>query len=200
MRRTLSLLVLAMLTPLATAQTNPKGEPAFKEEPFGTAPEIPNPKDKTKPIRPESKITAFTLINKSGAYVKIITLGGIVTELHVPDKDGKLGDVVLGHDNLKSYLDGHPYFGAITGRVANRIANAKFKLDGQEYTLPANNDKHSLHGGAFGFDKMVWKPEASLSAQGPTLKLSYTSPDGSQGYPGELSCVRLMSPSTSNTG
>ena len=189
MRRTLSLLVLVMLTPFATAQSKPKVGPAFEEEPFGTAPEIPNPKDKAKPIRPESKISAFTLINKSGAYVKIITLGGIVTEVHVPDKEGKLADVVLGHDNLKGYLDGHPYFGAITGRVANRVAAGKFKLDGKEYTLATNNGKNALHGGEFGFDKMVWRPEASLSVQGPTLKLSYVSPDGSEGYPGELNCV-----------
>lgn len=189
MRLTLSLIALLAAVPFAAAQTKAKTGPNIEEAPFGTAPAIPNPKDPANPIRPESKITAFTLINKSGAWVKVITLGGIITEIHVPDKDGKLADVVLGHDTLKGYLDGHPYFGAITGRVANRIANAKFTLEGKEYTLPANNGKHSLHGGEFGFDKMVWKADASLSAQGPTLRLTYTSPDGSQGYPGELSCV-----------
>jgi aldose 1-epimerase len=188
MRLPLSLLVVFAMTTLATAQSKPAG-PAVKDEPFGTAPEIPNPADKAKPIRPESKITAYTLVNKSGAWVKILTLGGIIAELHVPDRDGKLGDVVLGFDSIDGYLKDSPYFGCITGRVANRIANGKFTLDGKEYAVPVNNGKNSLHGGTAGFDKMVWKADASLSAHGPTLKLTYTSPDGSQGYPGELSCV-----------
>ena len=188
MRLTLPLLVLVMLTPLAPAQSKLTG-PAVKDEAFGTAPEIPNPNDKSKPIRPESKITAYTLVNKSGAWVKILTLGGIIAELHVPDKDGKLGDVVLGFDSIDGYLKDSPYFGCITGRVANRIANGKFTLDGKPYSVPVNNGKNSLHGGTAGFDKMVWAADASLSAHGPTLKLTYTSPDGSQGYPGELSCV-----------
>jgi aldose 1-epimerase len=189
MRVTLSMLLLACFGAVAMAQSKAKVGPAFEEEPFGTAPEIPNPKDKTKPHRAESKVSAYTLINKSGAWVKIITLGGIVSEVHVPDRDGKLGDVVLGHDTLKGYLDGHPFFGAITGRVANRIGNGKFTLDGKEFSVATNNNKHSLHGGEVGFDKMVWRPEASMTAQGPTLKLSYISPEGSMGYPGELSCM-----------
>ncbi|MCU0704692.1 MAG: galactose mutarotase [Fimbriiglobus sp.] len=181
------MLTTAALAP--AADLKPKVGPAFEETPFGTAPEIPNANDKTKPLRPESKITKFTLINKSGNYVGIITLGGIVTEMVVPDAAGKLGDVVLGFDTLDGYLKSSPYFGCITGRVANRIANGKFKLDGKEYSVPTNNGKHGLHGGEFGFDKMVWKPEASLTPAGPTLKLTYTSPDGSQGYPGNLTCT-----------
>ena len=190
MRLPLSALLLLAAVPFAAGQDKPKaGGPMFTETPFGTAPEIPNPADKTKPIRPESKITAYTLVNKSGAWVKILTLGGIVAEVHVPDKDGKFADVVCGFDDIQGYLKDSPFFGCITGRVCNRIGNAKFKLDGKDVTVPANNGKHSLHGGTYGFDKMVWRPEASVGAAGPTLKLSYTSPDGSQGYPGELSCV-----------
>lgn len=190
MRTLLSVLAMtAAVTAADAADLKPKVGPAFEEEAFGTAPEIKNPKDASKPIRPESKIAKFTLINKAGNYVSIITLGGTVTNLVVPDKDGKLGDVVLGFDGIDGYLKDSPYFGCITGRVCNRIANGKFTLDGKEYTLPTNNGKHSLHGGTYGLDKMVWKPSASLGAGGPTLKLTYTSPDGAEGYPGNLSCT-----------
>ena len=190
MRPFLSVLAMLSAATLASAaDLKSKVGPAFEEEPFGTAPEVPNPKDKTKPIRPESKVTKFTLINKAGNYVSISTLGGTITNLVVPDKDGKLGDVVLGFDTLDGYLKDSPYFGCITGRVCNRIAKGKFTLDGKEYTLPTNNGPNSLHGGEYGLDKMVWKPEASVGAHGPTLKLTYTSPDGAQGYPGNLSCT-----------
>jgi len=189
MRRFALLASFLFIVPFAFAQSKPGVGPSFEEEPFGTAPEIPNPKDAKNPIRKEAKITAYTLINKGGAKVKILTLGGIVAEVHVPDAEGKLADVVLGHDSVKGYTDGNPYFGCITGRVANRIGNATFKLNDREFKVPANNGKHSLHGGEFGFDKMVWRGEASIAAAGPTLKLTYISPDGSQGYPGELNCI-----------
>jgi hypothetical protein len=118
MPRTLSLGFLLLFPFVALAQ-----KPGITEENFGTAPEIKDPKDPTKIIRPKADISAYTLTNKNGAKVKILTLGGIVSELVVPDKDGKMADVVLGHDSLKGYLDGHPYFGCITGRVA---ANTPF--------------------------------------------------------------------------
>jgi aldose 1-epimerase len=118
---------------------------------------------------------------------KVMTLGGIVTELDVPDRDGKPGDVVLGFDNLDSYLAGHPHFGAITGRFANRIAKGRFTLDGKEYKLAINNGPNSLHGGMKGFDKVVWKGEEVSSPDGPAVKLSYLSRDGEEGYPGNLS-------------
>jgi aldose 1-epimerase len=95
---------------------------------------------------------------------------------------------VLGFDNLQGYVKDSPYFGCIVGRVANRVANAKFTLDGKEYTLAANNGTHTLHGGAKGFDKRVWKAEPQLSGLGPALKLSYTSKDKEEGYPGTLQC------------
>src|SRR5262249_52409987 len=110
------------------------------------------------------------------------------TELHVPDKQGKAVDVVLGFDDLKGYLGQHPYFGANVGRVANRIAKGKFTLDGKEYTLATNNGPNHLHGGKKGFDKAVWKVEEAKDQQGAgeSVRLGYTSPDGEEGYPGTL--------------
>jgi aldose 1-epimerase len=131
-------------------------------------------------------IEQYTLHGAGGAFCKIINCGAIVTELHVPDKNGKLGDVVLGFDNLAQYLGKHPYFGAICGRYANRIAKGKFTLDGTTYSLAINNGPNHLHGGLRGFDKVVWKATVIESADGPALKLEYTSGDGEEGYPGTL--------------
>ena len=133
-------------------------------------------------------VELYTLTNAHGMKVKITTYGGIITELDAPDRDGKMGDVVLGFDNLKDYLAGDPYFGAIVGRVANRVAKGQFKLDGTEYTLAKNNGPNSLHGGLKGFDKVVWKAEsvAANRSDGVALKLTYLSPDGEEGYPGNL--------------
>jgi aldose 1-epimerase len=128
-------------------------------------------------------IDLYTLTNAHGLVCKVITFGGIVTELHAPDKDGKMADVVLGCPDLKTYEAGHPFFGAIAGRVANRIANATFTLDGHTYKLEANNGPHSLHGGKKGFDKHAWHGEP---AGGASVRLSRTSPDGEEGYPGNL--------------
>jgi aldose 1-epimerase len=119
--------------------------------------------------------------------VKVMTYGAIVTELHVPDRQGNVSDVVLGFDDLKGYLAGHPYFGATVGRVANRIAKGMFTLGGKEYTLAVNNGPNSLHGGKRGFDKVVWKAEDASGPEGPAVKLTYLSPDGDEGYPGNLS-------------
>jgi aldose 1-epimerase len=118
--------------------------------------------------------------------VKVITYGAIVTAIEVPDRNGKIADVVLGFDNLEGYLAGHPYFGAATGRVANRIANAKFTLDGKEYKLAANNGPNTLHGGLKAFDKVVWKAADVSGSGGPAVKMSYLSPDGEEGFPGNL--------------
>ena len=134
-------------------------------------------------------VEQYTLTNAAGATAKIITYGAILTELDVPDRDGKLGDVVLGFDNLKDYLAGHPYFGATVGRVANRIAKGKFALDGKEYKLAVNNPPNTLHGGLKGFDKVVWKAEPKTTADGPALKLTYVSKDGEEGYPGTLTAA-----------
>lgn len=131
-------------------------------------------------------VEQYTLINGKGAFCKIITYGGIVTELQVPDKAGKLGDVVLGFDNLDQYLGEHPYFGAITGRYANRIAKGKFTLDGKTHSLAINNGPNHLHGGVKGFDKVIWKATPIESTEGAALKLTYTSLDSEEHYPGKL--------------
>jgi aldose 1-epimerase len=120
---------------------------------------------------------------------KVMTYGAILTELLVPDRNGKIGDVVLGFDNLASYLAGHPHFGATTGRVANRVAKGTFTLDGKEYKLAINNGPNSLHGGLKGFDKKVWRAEDTSGPAGSAVKLSYTSPDGEEGYPGNLTAT-----------
>jgi aldose 1-epimerase len=130
-------------------------------------------------------VDIYTLTN-GGITAKITNYGGIITELHIPDKAGKTADVVLGFDNLESYLEGHPYFGAITGRYANRIAAGKFALEGKTYSLAVNNGPNSLHGGLKGFDKHIWKAEETKTPEGPALKLTRTSPDGEEGYPGSL--------------
>jgi len=133
------------------------------------------------------KVHAYTLVNSNGVKAKIITYGAILTELHVPDRDGKLGDVVLGHDKLEDYLDGHPYFGATTGRVANRIANGRFTLDGKEYSLATNNDPNHLHGGnEKAISKQVWKAKSTKSELGAAAAFTLTSQDGEEGYPGTL--------------
>ncbi|MBX7104330.1 MAG: galactose mutarotase [Gemmataceae bacterium] len=115
--------------------------------------------------------------------MKVLSYGGIVRELHVPDKAGKTADVVLGFDTVDEYVKSSPYFGCLTGRVANRIARGKFTLDGKTYTLATNNDPNHLHGGVKGFDKRVW---ACKQVKPNSLQLSYSSADGEEGYPGKL--------------
>jgi aldose 1-epimerase len=131
-------------------------------------------------------VEIYTLTNANGLKAKVMTYGAILTELQVPDRQGRLGDVVLGFDNLEAYLAGHPFFGATVGRYANRIAGGKFKLDGQDYKLAVNNGPNSLHGGLKGFDKQIWKAESATTPDGPSVKFSYTSADGEEGYPGEV--------------
>lgn len=134
-----------------------------------------------------STVRLFTLRNSRGMSAKVMTYGGILTELWVPDRNGKLENVVLGFDNLEQYLKGHPFFGAITGRVANRIAKGRFTLDGTEYKLAINNGPNSLHGGLKGFDKVNWQALPSITAEGhQSLQLTYRSKDGEEGFPGNL--------------
>lgn len=129
-------------------------------------------------------VNQYTLTNSKGMTVKILNYGGIVTDIMVPDKSGQTGNVVLGYDSLSGYTQtGSPYFGALIGRYGNRIANAKFNLDGKSYTLAANNNGNTLHGGTKGFDKVVWNGEQK---DDHTLELTYTSKDGEEGYPGNL--------------
>jgi aldose 1-epimerase len=134
----------------------------------------------------KEQVDLYTLTNKNGMVAKITNYGGIITELYTPDKSGKNGNVVLGFDSLKPYFKDSPYFGCIVGRVANRIAKGHFELGGKKYNLAVNNGPNSLHGGLLGFDKRVWKAESSESPEGPSLRLTYTSKDMEEGYPGTL--------------
>ena len=131
-------------------------------------------------------VDLYVLTNGKGAVAKIMTYGAIVTELQMPDRKGQLGDVVLGFDNLEGYLGAHPYFGAVVGRVANRIAKGKFTLNGVNYTVATNNGPNHLHGGLKGFDKVVWAAEPVQSKDGVAVKFTYLSKDGEEGYPGNL--------------
>jgi aldose 1-epimerase len=133
-----------------------------------------------------TEVYIFTLRNEKSAEARISNYGGLVVSLKVPDRNGQLGDVVLGYDDLAGYLKETPYFGALIGRYGNRIARGKFTLDGEEYTLATNNYPNALHGGNKGFDKVVWEPTIWANLEGPALKLSYTSKDGEEGYPGNL--------------
>jgi len=134
-------------------------------------------------------VELFTLNNSHGLRARIMTYGAIVVSLEVPDRDGSLADITLGYDSLDGYLETTPYFGAVVGRYGNRIAKAKFTLDGVEYTLAANNGENHLHGGLKGFDKVMWAAEPVREEAAVGVKLSYLSPDGEEGYPGNLSCV-----------
>jgi len=131
-------------------------------------------------------IDLYTLTNKNGMQVGIINYGGRVVSIRVPDRQGQMADVVLGFDNLDGYLGNNPYFGAIVGRYANRIAKGRFTLDSVEYKLAQNDGPNSLHGGVKGFDKVVWKA-TELAKQNSALELAYLSKDGEEGYPGNLS-------------
>jgi aldose 1-epimerase len=148
---------------------------AFGQTPSGTAVEI------------------YTLRNQHGMEAKIMTYGGVVTRLTAPDRNGQFADVVLGHDTLSDYVrDNSPYFGALIGRYANRIAGGRFTLGGKQYALATNNGPNSLHGGISGFDKVAWKVVGAKStATGPQLTLTYLSRDGEEGYPGALSVTAV---------
>jgi aldose 1-epimerase len=131
-------------------------------------------------------VELFTLTNPHGLEVRLISYGGIIVSLRVPDRHGRPDDVVLGHDDMKGYLAPSPYFGAIIGRYGNRIAKGRFALGGKTYTLATNNGPNHLHGGLRGFDKVVWKAEPFETQEGVGVVLSYTSRDGEEGYPGTL--------------
>jgi aldose 1-epimerase len=131
-------------------------------------------------------IEAYMLQNSQGASAKVITYGATLTELHVADKNGEMGDVVLGFDNIEGYLGQHPYFGGTIGRYGNRIAKGKFALDGKEYDLFLNNGPNSLHGGQVGFNRRVWKAEELKDKDGAAVRFSYLSKDGEENYPGNL--------------
>src|SRR5215510_2586438 len=133
-------------------------------------------------------IDLFTLTNAQGMEADIMTYGGIIVSLKVPDRNGKVQEVTLGYDSLDGYLQNNsPYFGALIGRYGNRIAKGRFSLGGREYRLAINSGESHLHGGNRGFDKVVWKAEEIRTPSAVGLKLAYVSKDGEEGYPGTLS-------------
>ncbi|WP_266206068.1 aldose epimerase family protein [Pontibacter kalidii] len=146
----------------------------IKKEAFGSAPD-------------GQQVYLYTLTNQRGITVKITNYGAIVTSFITPDKQGEPGDVVAGFDELSGYIPNNPHFGGVVGRFANRIAQGRFTLDGQAHILPVNDAPHHLHGGNKGFDRVVWQAE-ELPQQN-ALKLTYRSPDGEEGYPGNLTAT-----------
>ncbi|MBN1561738.1 galactose mutarotase [candidate division KSB1 bacterium] len=141
-----------------------------------------------------SEITKFVLSNLNNISIHIINYGGIITAVNLPDKEGDISNVCLGFDNLNDYLAGHPYFGCIVGRVANRIGGAAFQLGGIKYKLAKNdNGINHLHGGAVGFDKVVWEAEPFETEDVCGVTLKYTSEDGEEGYPGLLDVTVVYS-------
>jgi aldose 1-epimerase len=148
------------------------GGGAVERVPFGTAAGRP--------------VEVFTLRNANGIEARVTNYGGIILSLMTPDREGRMGDIVLGFDSIAPYVAGTPYFGAIIGRYGNRIARGRFTIEGETYTLATNNGPNHLHGGNRGFDKVVWDAEPFENEAGRGLILRYTSPDGEEGYPGTL--------------
>lgn len=145
----------------------------IQSEPFGKTPD-------------GEDVVSYSLTNRNGMRVGLINLGATVTAVNVPDKDGKSANVTLGFNDLDGYLANAPYFGGICGRYSNRIANGKFTLDGETYQLATNNAPSHLHGGKVGFNKRVWQHEQVKLADSVGVKFTYVSPDGEEGYPGNL--------------
>ena len=145
-------------------------------------------------------IEVFTLTNRSGAAAKVITYGAILADLRIPDRDGRFAsvvrEIVFSEEN---YRRGFPQAGMIAGRVANRIARARFTLDGHDYRLGANNGVNSLHGGFKGFGRVLWHGEPLDATDGAAVKLTYLSVDGDQGYPGNLSVTVTYTLTSDNT-
>ncbi|MGA9450396.1 MAG: galactose-1-epimerase, partial [Verrucomicrobiia bacterium] len=176
---TTSGLGMAALVGCANMPTSTESLDTISQAPFGKTPD-------------GTPVEIYTLRNARGAEARIMTYGGIVQSLKMPDQNGNFADIVLGFDKLEgytsdSYVKGCPYFGALIGRYGNRIGGAKFTLEGQTYTLSANDHGNTLHGGIKGFDKVVWTPvKANIGPEGPRLELNYLSKDGEEGFPGNL--------------
>jgi aldose 1-epimerase len=141
-----------------------------------------------------NEVKLFTLTNDQGMEVKIINYGGIITAINVPDRDGTIGDVVVGHDTLEGYLNRSRYFGCLIGRYGNRIRCGKFSLNGTDYSLAINNGRNHLHGGVKGFDKVIWQPRQLNDG----LQLTYQSHHGEEGYPGNLDTTVIYSLTDAN--
>ena len=173
-RSPLACALIALSALVHTAQADSAAPVSFR--PFGTTAE-------------GQKVELYSLRNKSGMRVDLMTYGATVVDLYTPDRTGKLSDVALGFGSFKPYLTKSPYFGAIVGRYGNRIASGRFTLEGIAYQLPKNEAPahvNHLHGGVKGFDKRVWNAEVLKSAE-PSVRFTLRSPDGQEGYPGALS-------------
>jgi len=184
---TVALLLFCIACNNSSNETKPENEMEKKatitEKPFGNY--------EGKPV------TEYTLTNSNGMQVGIINYGGAISKIITPDKSGAMGDVVTGFESLDGFLQkGVPYFGALVGRYGNRIANGKFSLDGKEYTLAKNDNGNTLHGGNKGYDKVYWNIEKMDGDS--SLKLSYLSKDGEEGYPGSLNIVVVYTLSSDN--
>ena len=167
------LAVTLMLPVMASAVPNERISPSVTEAAFGL-------------LEDGGKVSLYTLTNSTGAEVRIINYGAIVVSLKVPDREGRLRDVVLGYDDLAGYVQDKAFLGTIVGRYANRIAAGRFRLDGKTYQLDLNDGPNHLHGGAQGFYKKLWKAEKVKGEGGPGVKLTYVSADGEGGYPGKV--------------
>ncbi len=166
-------LCVSALVLIAGCRTDRKDPLSMTQKVFGVLPD-------------GRQVFQYTLQNSSGAIVRIINYGAVVTELRVPDRNGTIEDVVLGYDSLQKYIDDTGHFGAIVGRYGNRIGKGRFELDGVQYQLATNNGENHLHGGPRGFDKVLWDAQLVEKAAGPSLELQYVSPDGEEGYPGTV--------------
>ena len=143
-------------------------------------------------------VELYTLTSARGVEARIMTYGGTVVSLKVPDRHGMLGDIVLGYETLDGYLNNNPYFGSIIGRYGNRIGKASFSLNGKQYSLPKNNGENTLHGGIKGFGKVVWKAKEVDTTDGAGLSLTYLSKDGEEGFPGNLSVTVVYTLTNNN--
>ena len=172
-----SCLIVSVVATLASCATQRHMEspvtPTVTRAPYGRLPD-------------GRAVDVFTLANPSGVVVRAMTYGAIITAVRTPDRAGHLEDITLGFDSLPGYLGEHPYFGALIGRYANRIARGQFTLDGVTYNLARNNGPNSLHGGQRGFDKVLWTAEPFTRSDAAGVMFHYTSPDGEEGYPGTL--------------
>ena len=133
-----------------------------------------------------SKVGKYTFANADRMLVSILNYGGILQSIVVPDRNGKLADVVLGFDNLEAYIKPNPYFGAIIGRYGNRVAEGRFTLNGRQYQIPTNDGPNTLHGGPEGFDKKLWRAAPIKGSDWIGVELAYLSLDGEMGFPGNL--------------
>jgi aldose 1-epimerase len=169
-RSSILYLAFVLLFSAGACQTDRKAQPPMQTKIFGK-------------LSDGREVHQYTLTNRAGAVVQIIDYGATVTSLRVPDKNGKIEDVVLGYDSVQGYVDGTSYFGAIVGRYGNRIGKGRFQLDGKEYSVTVNDGENHLHGGKIGFNKVLWEAQILNDT---ALLLKYVSKDGEEGYPGTV--------------